>query len=73
MVLLGVAVASGGLHGQGEPAGTQLRALLGELRIDAPPTRFSAPSFTLPDPSGKAVGLGDFRGRVVMLYFWTTY
>jgi len=29
-----------------------------------------APEFTLPDQTGKAVGLGDFRGRWVVLYFY---
>ena len=29
-----------------------------------------APVFTLPDKDGKAVSLGDFRGRKVVLYFY---
>lgn len=73
MVLLGVAAASGGMHGQSDPGRLQSSALLRDLGIDTPPQPFPARSFTLLDLSGKAVGLGDFRGRVVMLYFWTTY
>jgi peroxiredoxin len=32
-----------------------------------------APAFTLPDLNGKAVRLEDFRGKVVMLFFWATW
>jgi cytochrome oxidase Cu insertion factor (SCO1/SenC/PrrC family) len=32
-----------------------------------------APSFTLRDLAGHAVSLDQFRGRVVMLYFWATW
>ncbi|MBI4381808.1 MAG: redoxin domain-containing protein [candidate division NC10 bacterium] len=34
--------------------------------------RIDAPSFTLPDLAGRSVRLKDFRGRVVLLYFWAT-
>jgi len=30
----------------------------------------TAPRFTLPDGTGKAVSLGDFRGKSVVLYFY---
>lgn len=30
----------------------------------------AAPSFTLPDQSGKQVSLGDFRGKWLVLYFY---
>ena len=36
------------------------------------PGRSLMPNFTLPDRSGQAVSLSDFRGNVVLLNFWTT-
>lgn len=35
--------------------------------------RIEAPSFSLPDLTGRSVRLKDFRGRVVLLYFWATW
>ena len=32
-----------------------------------------APAFALPDLTGKTVRLVDFRGKVVLLYFWATW
>lgn len=32
-----------------------------------------APAFSLPDPDGKDVALQSFRGKVVLLNFWTTW
>jgi cytochrome oxidase Cu insertion factor (SCO1/SenC/PrrC family) len=32
-----------------------------------------APGFALPDPDGRRTTLESFRGRVVLLYFWTTW
>jgi len=32
-----------------------------------------APSFMLPDLDGKTVRLQDFRGKVVLLFFWATW
>jgi len=32
-----------------------------------------APTFALPDLNGKAIRLADFRGKVVLLYFWATW
>ena len=29
-----------------------------------------APGFTLPDPAGKTVKLGDFKGRKLLVYFF---
>jgi cytochrome oxidase Cu insertion factor (SCO1/SenC/PrrC family) len=35
--------------------------------------RKAAPTFVLNDLDGKSADLRDFRGRVVMLYFWATW
>jgi len=32
-----------------------------------------APEFELPDVSGRAVRLGDLKGKIVLLDFWATY
>ena len=32
-----------------------------------------APDFTLQDLNGQAVHLADFRGKVVLLFFWATW
>ena len=31
------------------------------------------PAFTLPTLSGKPVSLSDFKGQVVLLYFWASW
>lgn len=33
----------------------------------------AAPAIRLPDLKGQTVSLEDYRGKVVMLYFWTTW
>ena len=32
-----------------------------------------APAFSLPDLQGQVRTLGDFRGKVLMLFFWATW
>ncbi len=32
-----------------------------------------APAFALPDLQGKSVRLADLQGKVVLLFFWTTW
>ncbi len=35
--------------------------------------KIPAPMFSLPDLSGKKVSLDRYRGKALVLYFWTTY
>ena len=49
------------------------RSLLETLGIDIPARPLRAPSFTLPGLDRTQVRLADLQGRVVMLYFWTTW
>jgi hypothetical protein len=55
------------------PAGEDVQALLAALSIGTPPRPLAAPSLTLPDLGGKPQSLADYRGRTVLLYFWTTW
>ena len=32
-----------------------------------------APAFALPDLNGETIRLADFRGKVVLLFFWATW
>jgi cytochrome oxidase Cu insertion factor (SCO1/SenC/PrrC family) len=45
-------------------------AVLGVQPFDPPKP---APAFALPDLDGKTVKLGDFRGKVLLLFFWATW
>jgi cytochrome oxidase Cu insertion factor (SCO1/SenC/PrrC family) len=33
----------------------------------------AAPDFTLPDIDGRTRSLADFRGKVLLLFFWATW
>ncbi len=37
------------------------------------PDSLAAPAFRLPDLAGKMVSLQEYQGKIVMLYFWTTW
>jgi hypothetical protein len=43
------------------------------LGLTAAPVEFAPPELRLPDLQGALVNLQDYRGKVVMLYFWTTW
>lgn len=51
----------------------EMRRLLEALWMDIPVRPLLAPSFALPGLDGTQIRLGDLQGRVVMLYFWTTW
>ncbi|MGH7899676.1 MAG: TlpA family protein disulfide reductase [Candidatus Binatia bacterium] len=52
-------------------AALSFAALYPALRAPRGPR--TAPSFVLPDLSGKVVRMDDFRGKVVLLNLWTTW
>lgn len=43
------------------------------MRVDPYTPAKPAPAISLPDLSGNVVKLADFRGKVVMLFFWATW
>jgi cytochrome oxidase Cu insertion factor (SCO1/SenC/PrrC family) len=75
VLLLALVVASSA-GASGPPASAAAPAVpledrLWDLQI-APLDPAPAPPFTRPALDGGRVSLNDFRGRVVMLYFWLT-
>jgi cytochrome oxidase Cu insertion factor (SCO1/SenC/PrrC family) len=56
-----------------QSAEDDVSTLLRGLRIEVPPQAVPAPAFSLQDVNGKPVHLTGYKGRPVMLYFWTTY
>ena len=51
----------------------EVRGLLREIGLQVPSREVAAPAFSLPDADGKPVELARYKGRAVMIYFWTTY
>ena len=49
------------------------RGLVEALAMDVPVRPMLAPPFVLPRLDGTEVRLPELEGRVVMLYFWTTW
>lgn len=54
-------------------ADEETRRLLRTLSVDTPARPAIAPPFSLPDVNGTTIQLTDLRGRIVVLYFWTTW
>jgi len=50
-----------------------LDALLRDAGISPPLKPLPAPSFSVADLAGGTVDLDRLRGKVVLLYFWTTW
>lgn len=65
---LAVVTAAQSVAGQDE-----VRRLLEAFWMDIPVRPLLAPSFALPSLDGTQVRLVDLQGRMVMLYFWTTW
>jgi len=70
LVVLAVPVGGPARGGSDRPP---LDTLLREAGISAPPKPFPAPSFAISDLAGGTADSEGLRGRVVLLYFWTTW
>ena len=57
------------MTGRGASAGSMKARKTGA--DDEPPK--PAPAFSLPELDGKAHQIADLRGKVVMVFFWTTW
>jgi len=75
--VLGVAMLAlalvGGMSQGGLMHAASLQESMTALGLTAVPVEFAAPELRLPDVQGTLVNLQEYRGKVVMLYFWTTW
>lgn len=71
-LLLGVALVGLVTRGSLLHAASLPQLLRGLGLTDIPDTPAAA-AFRLPDLEGRMVSLQDHRGKVIMLYFWTTW
>lgn len=55
------------------PGHTALAAIQQQLQRKNTPAQTTAPDFTLPDTSGQAVSLSQFRGTYVLVDFWASW
>ena len=57
------------------PAAGDLKSLArGEMaKLTTPDTPPAPPTISFFDPAGKTVGIGDFKGRIVVLNMWATW
>jgi len=70
VLALSLAVVMAGWSAAGQD---EVRRLLEALAMDVPVRPMPAPPFVLPGLDGKDIRLPELQGRVVMLYFWTTW
>lgn len=72
LLLLGVSIAAVAPSAPAQSrAKTQLERLISAARFSSLLGQ-EPPPFTLVRPDGRRVGLSDFTGHVILLYFWTT-
>lgn len=60
------------LGGAGARAADSIQDLAMDLRM-TPLDGQAAPAFALPTLDGRRLALADFKGHVVLLYFWATW
>jgi cytochrome oxidase Cu insertion factor (SCO1/SenC/PrrC family) len=76
LVLAGLVTVAGFTSVPAAPAGNAGRGharLWDALELARPSRPVEAPAFELRDVGGRTVTLKEFRGRVVLLYFWATW
>ena len=72
LALAAVAVTATATLAQAPPPADE-SGLWRALGLSRPSTPAEAPPFALKDLAGQETRLDQFRGRVVMVYFWTTW
>jgi hypothetical protein len=61
------------LHGGSRLYAASLQQSVTALGLTEIQSDRAAPAFRLPDLEGRMVSLKEYQGKVVMLYFWTTW